>query len=204
SEQEIKYKSADGKARAAKAELEVQENKQKSEIAKADLASQLAQLALEKYEKAEYDADYFERKGAIDLAQKELEEAKSDLKFSERMVTRGLTQLEQHRGKENLVNNKDYVLKQHQAKLKVLEYARKEKLTELKFKAIEAKLELERTQKSTQAAVDKARSEWESSAETAKLEQKQMERFKAQLDRYVVKAPQDGILVYFKRPWDDG
>src|SRR5205823_3232355 len=74
-QQEIKFKTADGTARAAKAELEVQENKQKSDVAKADLAAQLALLALEKYEKAEYDADYFEKKGAIDLAQKELDEA---------------------------------------------------------------------------------------------------------------------------------
>src|SRR5262245_41603808 len=139
-QQEIKFKTADGNARSFKAELEVQENKQKSDVAKADLAAQVALLDLEKYEKAEYDADYFERKGAIDLAQKELDEAKSDLKFSERMVTRGLTQLEQHRAKENLVNNKDYVLKQNQAKLKVLEFDRRKKITEFKFKATDAQL----------------------------------------------------------------
>ncbi len=202
-EQEIKFKKADGEARAAKAELEVQENKLKSEVAKADLAAQLAELDLKKYDKAEYFADYYEKQGAIDLAKKELEEAKSNLAFTDRLVTRGLSQMEQRRLKEMEVNQKDYNVKRDEKKLAVLELDRERKLAELKFKALDCKLELERTRKGMQAAVDKARSQWEAAEDTAKLEKKQLERFRDQLDRFVLKAPQDGILVYFKRPWDD-
>ena len=74
---------------AAKAELEVQENKQKSEIAKADSAAQLAELDLEKYEKAEYTAEFNEKK-APRSGGEGLEEAKSDSKFTDRLISRGL------------------------------------------------------------------------------------------------------------------
>src|SRR5204863_314817 len=79
---------------------------------------------------------------------------------------------------------------------------------EIKFKTADgksraAKAELEVQENKQKSEIAKARSEWEAAFETAKLEQKQLERFKSQLDRYVVKAPQDGILVYFKRYYDD-
>jgi HlyD family secretion protein len=202
-EQQVKSEQADGKARAAKAELEVQENKAKSEIAKADLNAQLAELDLEKYDKAEYAADYNEKKGAIDLAQKELEEANSNLKFTERLVTRGLAQMEQKKLKEMEVNQKEYIVKRDQAKLLVLEYDKRRKLTEFKYKAEDTKLELERTKKSSQASTDKARSESEAAEKTAKLERYQLDKLQAQRVKYTIKAPEDGIMVYFKRPWDE-
>ena len=202
-EQSVKSEQAGGKARAAKAELEVQENKAKSDIAKADLAAQLAELDLEKYEKAEYEADYNEKKGAIDLAQKDLEEAKTNLKFMDRLVTRGLAQMEQRKLKEMELNQKEYLLKRDEAKLKVLEYDKRRKITEFKYKATDAKLELERTTKGSQASIDKARSEWEAAEKTARLERIQLERLQSQRVKYIIKAPQDGIMVYFKRPWDE-
>ncbi len=202
-EQSVKSEQAEGKARAARAELEVQENKAKSDVAKADLNAQLAELDLEKYEKAEYEADYNEKKGAIDLAQKDLEEAKTNLQFMDRLVTRGLAQMEQRKLKEMELNQKEYLLKRDQAKLLVLEYDKRRKLVELKYKASDAKLELDRTKKSSQATVDKARSEWEAAEKTAKLERIQLERLQSQRAKYVIKAPQDGIMVYFKRPWDE-
>ncbi len=202
-EQEVKSEQAEGKARAAKAELEVQENKAKSEIAKADLNAQLAELDLEKYEKAEYAAEFNEKKGAIDLAAKDLEEATSNLKFTERLVTRGLAQMEQKKLKEMEVNQKEYLVKRDQAKLLVLEYEKRRKTVEFEYKAKDTKLELERTKKSSQASIDKARSEWEAAEKTAKLERIQLDKLQAQRSKYTIKAPEDGIMVYFKRPWDE-
>lgn len=202
-EQLVKAEQTDGKARAAKAELEVQENKAKSEIAKADLNAQLAELDLEKYDKAEFAADFNEKKGAIDLAQKELEEANTNLEFTKRLVTRGLAQMEQKKLKEMEVNTKEYIVKRDQARLLVLEYEKRRKLTELKYKAEDTKLELDRTRKSSQASIDKARSEWEAAEKTAKLERIQLGKLQAQREKFTIKAPQDGIMVYFKRPWDE-
>jgi RND family efflux transporter MFP subunit len=202
-EQEIKWKQAEGKAKAAKAELELQLNKQESEVAKAELAMQTAILELEKYEKAEMQADLNEKRGALELAKKDLAEAQAALELTKRLVSRGFAQLDQLRFKEMEVEQKSYLVNRDELRLKVLDYDARKKMTELKFKEKDARLEWERAKKSAQAAVEKARSELLAAEETAKLEQQQLERLKSRMDRYLVKAPQDGIVVYFKRPWDE-
>src|SRR5439155_1661571 len=55
------------------------------------------------------------------------------------------------------------------------------------------------------AAIAKAETDLEAADITAKLEKATLDRLKKQLDRCVITAPQDGILVYAKdRPWDPG
>src|SRR5262245_23788758 len=54
--QEVKWKTAQGKAAAALGDFKVQKNKEKSEIDKARLAWELAQIDLEKYKNREYQA----------------------------------------------------------------------------------------------------------------------------------------------------
>ena len=67
SEQEIKFKTANGKAKAAKEELDVQKNKAETEIAKAELALALAKLDREKYLEGEYKVEVDDKKGAINV-----------------------------------------------------------------------------------------------------------------------------------------
>src|SRR5437868_6741294 len=61
-EQEIKFKTADGKAKQAKEELDVQKNKAEGEIAKAKLTLDLAVLDREKYLEGEYKVEVDDKK----------------------------------------------------------------------------------------------------------------------------------------------
>jgi RND family efflux transporter MFP subunit len=202
-EQEVKWEQAEGKVKATTSELEVQRNKADSEIAKADLALTLAKLDHESYEEGEFQVELDKRKGTLELGRKELKEAEDNLEFTRGMVKKGFAQLEQIRVMELTVEGKRYAVRQNEADLKVYEkFAKVRKLTELKAKAEDAERELERTKKSQAAATDKAVSELAAAKKTAELEKRQLERLKAQLDKCEVKAPQDGILIYFKRPWD--
>lgn len=203
SEQEIKCKQAEGKAKAAKAELDLQLNKQESEVAEAELAMQTAILELEKYEKAEMGAELNEKRGALELAKKDLAEARAGLELTKRLVSRGFAQLEQLRFKEMEVEQKSYLVDRDELRLKVLDYDARKKMTELRFKEKEARLKFERAKKSAQAAIEKAQSELQAAEDTATLERRQLERLRDQMNRYIVRAPQDGIVVYFKRPWDE-
>lgn len=55
----------------------------------------------------------------------------------------------------------------------------------------------------SQATVEKGKSELEAAEVTAKLEKASQDRIKKQLDNCIVKAPQEGIVVYSKdRYWD--
>lgn len=203
-DQEIKWKQAEGKAEAARGELEVQKSKAEGEIAKAQLDLTLAELAVETYLHGEFPVEVNDRKGAIELARKELVEAKDQLEGFRNFVKRGFGTPEQLRAKEAGYARAKYNLERDEEKLKVLlEYTKKSKETELRGKADEARRALERAKSSARGAIAKANSDLDAAEITTRLEKQSLDRIKNQLDKCVVKAPQDGILVYSKDRWWD-
>jgi HlyD family secretion protein len=203
-EQEIKLKQAEGKVKASRTELEVQTNKAASEVAKAKLALTLADLDRDKYLEGVYQVELDDRKGAIALATRDLEEAQEKLENYRKFVKKGFGTPEQLRLKEAEVARAQYNLNRDKAKLQVLEkFTRRRQEAELTAKAEDARRELARTESSSAANIAKAQSELEAAEVTCRLETTQLGRLKKQLDRCIVKAPQDGILVYSKeRYWD--
>ena len=206
-EQQVKHEQAEGKVNAAQSELEVQKNKEESEIAKAELALELADIDLEAYDdvEGEYRAEFEKRKAALELGKKELKEAEDNLAFTQTLIKKGLAQLEQQRVLELMVDGKASSVKQQEADLKVLEkFTRKRKLTELRAKAKDAERELDRTKKSQAAATTKAAGEVAATEKTAELEKHALERIQKQIDKCLIKAPEDGIVIYSNRNyWDE-
>ena len=202
--QEVKCEQAAGKIKTAQGELEVQKNKADSEIAKADLAWILAKLDFKSYKEGEYDVEYSKRKGARDNAQKDLEDANDSLEFTKSLVKKGLAQPLQLRALELKVSATKLIVAQQTADIDVLtKFTYERKTTELEAKAKEAERELERTKKSQDAATEKVAGELAAAQKTAELEKQELVRLQAQLDKCVVKAPGDGIVIYFNdRYWD--
>jgi HlyD family secretion protein len=203
-EQEVKYNQAAGKFEAARQELEVQKNKADSENAKAQLALTLADLDLEKYTQGEYQADLDDKKGLIKLAEKELQDAEEKLKHYQEFVRKGFGTPEQLRLKELEVERSRNNVERDKAKLMVLEkYTKKRQEAELTAKAEDAKRDLVRTKSSGAANIAKAKADLESARVVAALEKSQLERMQKQLEFAVIRAPEDGILVYSQtRYWD--
>lgn len=203
-EQEVKWEQAEGKVKAATSELEVQRNKAESEIAKAELTRTLADIDLEAYQEGEYKVELDKRKGTLEIGKKELKEAEDNLAFTREMVKKGFAQLEQVRVMELTYEGKKYAVQQQEADLQVFtKYAKKRKMTELAAKAKDAERDLERTKKSQAAATEKAENELTAASKTANLEKRQLERLQEQLSKCEVKAPSSGLVIYFKRPWDE-
>ena len=202
--QEIKLRQAEGKTKACQGELELAKNKAETDIATAELALTLANLDKRKYLEGDFTVEVNEKQGGLSLAKKELQECEEKLENYRKMGKRGFLSIEAVKVKEADVLSKRYAVDCNEAKLMVLQRFTKERQeAELTAKAIEAKRALERTKKSSQASVDKAKSELESAEVTSKLEEATLERMKKQLKNCIVKAPQDGILVYSKdRYWD--
>jgi RND family efflux transporter MFP subunit len=203
-DQEIKWKQAEGKAKAAKSKLEQAKNKAEGEIAKANLDLTIAELEREKYLDGDYDVEVKDKEGAIALAKRDLEEAEEKLKHYRTFLKKGFGTEEQLRLKVQEVAKAKYYLERDQEKLRVLQtYTKKKQVTELTAKAEDAKRAKARAISSGDAAIAEAQSDLEAAEITARLEQQAMERAKRQLDRCIIHAPQDGILVYAKdRPWD--
>ena len=206
-EQQVKFEQAQGKVNTAESELEVQKNKEESEIAKSDLALALAVIDLDAYEHpdGEYRVEFERRKAALELGKKELKEAEDNLAFTQSLIKKGLAQLEQQRVLELMVDGKASSVKQQAADLKVLEtFTRKRKTTELKAKAKDADRELARTKKSQAAATAKAAGEVAAAKKTAELEQHALTRIEQQLDKCLIVAPEEGIVIYANtRYWDE-
>jgi HlyD family secretion protein len=202
--QEVKWKTAQGKAAAALGDFKVQKNKEQSEIDKAKLLWDLAIIDLEKYQKREYKALLNKQQGLVELAKKELKEAEENLDFTKNLVRKGFVPVEQMRIQELGVAEKQYKVRQGEAELDVLvEYDQRRKTTELEGKAKELENEYKRTKDSQKAATEKAESESEAATITARLEEQALKRLEKQLERCIIKAPQDGIVVYFKRYYDE-
>jgi RND family efflux transporter MFP subunit len=204
SEQEIKFKTADGKARAAKEELDVQKNKAESEIAKAELALALAKLDREKYLDGDFKVEEDEKKAAINLAERELKEAEEKLEGFRTFVKKGFGTPEQLVQKELEVEQKKNSLESNRAKLMVLQkYMLPRQKVELTAKEKEAERELARTNSIAKANIAKAETDYQTSVAVMNLEKEQLERIRAQLDQVEIKAPEDGIVVYEQaRFWD--
>ena len=203
-EQEVKWKTAEAKSLAAIGDLEVQKNKELSEIDKAELALALAKIDLEKYEKREYQVELEKKLAAVALAKKDLKEAEDGLSFTRDMVKKGFVAFAQIQKEELAVENKRSLVSQGEADLGLLkEFERKRKITELQGKAREADRELDRTKKSQKAATAKCQNEADSTAVTAKLEKQTLDRLNQQISHCTIKAPEDGIVVYFKRYYDE-
>ncbi|VTR93135.1 rnd family efflux transporter mfp subunit : RND family efflux transporter, MFP subunit OS=Singulisphaera acidiphila (strain ATCC BAA-1392 / DSM 18658 / VKM B-2454 / MOB10) GN=Sinac_5744 PE=4 SV=1: HlyD_2 [Gemmata massiliana] len=202
-EQEVKWEQAEGKVKAAVSELEVQKNKAESEIAKAELARTLADIDLEAYQ-SEYQAELDKRKGTLEIGKKELKEAEDALTFTRSMAKKGFTQLEQVRVMELAFEGKKYGVLQQETDLTVFtKFTKRRKTTELEAKAKDTIRDLERTIKSQAAATEKATNEVSAARKTAELEKRQLGRLKEQLGKCEVKAPGSGIVIYFKRIWDE-
>lgn len=204
SEQEIKFKQAEGKEKACKKDVEISENKGEGDIDKALLALKLAELDRDSYLEGEYQVELDGQRGAIELAKKQLREAEENLEFTKTLVKKGFEQQEKVRLVELGLQEKRFLVDRDKAKLMVLEkFTKLKKETELNAKARDAKRDLERTRKSTDAANDKTRSDLEAASETTRVEKATLERFRKQLAQCEIRAPDDGIVVYVKRPWDE-
>ena len=196
-EQQIKVKQAEGKAEAARQELEVQRNKGEGEIAKADLTLTLAELDLEKYVKGDYKVELEEKLGGIKMAEKDLRNAEEKLKHYITLVRKGFETPDRLRQMELEVEKSRNNLERDKAKLMVLEtYTLKRQQAEFSGKAADAKRELARTRASTAAVLAKAKADLEAAEGVAKLEKDQLKRDQEKLKLAVVRAPENGILVY--------
>jgi RND family efflux transporter MFP subunit len=203
-EEEVKWRTADAKAKGADEDLEVAKNKAASEIAKAKLTLKLSQIDLRKYLEGEYLQEKRGIEGEVLLAEEELKRARERVVYSERLHKKGYvsaSEVEADRVAETKAKNTLDVAKE---KMRVLEkFTRERTEAELTANAEEAVRELERVTRSQASTIAKAESDFAVARDTAAIEKTQLDRLKQQWDRCTVRAPCDGIVVYNKdRPWD--
>ncbi len=204
-EQEVKVEQAEGKLKAAKSDLDVQINKGATEVATAQLALDLAKIDFDTYLTGKYKVDSEQKKAAVETAKSELRLTEDNLEYNKNLVRKGQGQMEAVQQKELDVQSKKNKLNEAKAALDLLEQVTKRRdLLELESKATNAKRDRERAQQSADAATEKARGELRASEKTLDIEKTTLKRLDEQMARCVIKAPSDGIVIYYnRRYWDD-
>lgn len=203
-EQEVKWRTADAKAKASEEDLEVAKNQAASEIAAAKLALKLAKIDLRKYIEGDFPQEKREIEGEVLLAEEELKRAHDRVTFSDRLKRKGYLSAGEYEADKFAETKAANAVNLAKEKLRVLEnFTRERTEAEMSANAEEAERELERVTRSQNSTITKADSDHRVAVATAAIEKAQLDRLKQMLERCTIKAPRDGIIVYAKdRPWD--
>ncbi|MBX3419480.1 MAG: efflux RND transporter periplasmic adaptor subunit [Pirellulaceae bacterium] len=203
-EKSIALNEAEGKLAQAEEELGIQQNKNQSEIAAAELALELARLDRDKYLQGDYLVEQADFEQGILESEAELGKMQDELKNVRAMVSKGFRSPDQIRELELRVNQFESRLVRDRQKLKVLqEFDFRRKKTELEANADEAERKLERSKTTAAAEERKAHAAIANAKNGVELVQQELEELKEVKQNCEIKAPQPGTVAYANMPWYD-
>jgi HlyD family secretion protein len=203
-QKKVEVNDAKGKHDEVVQALEIQLNKNKTDIATAELEFTLAQIDLEKYIKGDYASEQAELERAIKEAQAELEKIRDERNSTELLVKKGYRTPQQLLSVDLNVQRWEFQVERDQRKLEVLQqYQRKRMETELRAKAEESERKLERAKKTAEAEQKKAESTVASSANAVKIHEQRLEELEKQRGKCTLLAEQDGTVAYANERWYD-
>lgn len=201
---EIEVNDAKGKHAEAIQALEIQINKNSTDIATAHLEYELAVIDLEKYIKGTFASEEADLERAIKEAQSELEKVRDERNNTELLVKKGYRTPQQLLAEDLNVQRYEFQVERDRRKLDVLrQYEKKRQETELKAKAVENKLKLERSKKTAEAEQKKAEAAVANAKNGVKIHEQQLEELKKLREKCTLIAEQDGTVAYANERWYD-
>ncbi|MCB9950132.1 MAG: HlyD family efflux transporter periplasmic adaptor subunit [Planctomycetaceae bacterium] len=196
-QQEITVTQAEAALIQAKEQLEIQRNQNDSDIAAAELKWKLAQLDLTKYEQGEFPQQKKQLEGTVVLNKEELVRAEENLAFIREQVKKGYRNQNDLESARLTVQQAELKLSGSEEELKVLtKFTFTRTIEELKANAAEFERELQRTKLKAESAVAQYEKDVDARKLTAEVEREQYERLLKQIDACILRAPQDGEVVY--------
>ncbi|MEQ1903520.1 MAG: efflux RND transporter periplasmic adaptor subunit [Pirellulaceae bacterium] len=203
-EKESKLIEAEGKLEQAKQALEVQNNKNESDIAVAELELKLAELDLLKYRDGDYIADKADKQRNIKEGEAELEKFTEELANLRALVRKGFRSPDQLRELESRVSSWESRVERDRQQFRVLtEFDHQRKITEYDAKAKESHRKLNRAKTTATAETKKAESQIAAAQSEVVLVKREMEEFAEQKNNCEIKATQEGTVAYANREWFD-
>lgn len=203
-QEKIKVNEAEGAVEQAQQELQVQANKNESEIAAAELALTLAEMDVKKYREGELTMTKADYEGAIKEGEAELEKTTDDLENIRALIKRGFRSPEQLRELELRKASAEFRVERDKRKLDLLlQFESPRKVTELEAQAIEAARKLERAKTTAAAETKKAEMKLANAKTALDLQRQQLEQSTAELKKCEITAPQEGTIAYANLNWMD-
>ncbi|HRX87062.1 MAG TPA: efflux RND transporter periplasmic adaptor subunit [Phycisphaerae bacterium] len=196
--EQITVQNAQAAAEAAQKELEIGLDQNASDIRKAQLALDNAVIEQQKYLEGDYQLQLLEKKLALETAIRTHAQAKSILDDSEELATKKYItprELEDRRLDEYKTGVE---VEKAQKALDVFEnYDHKQNLQTKASDVEEARKELERTRKKSEAEEAKLRANASAKQAEYELTAERLKKFTDQRDKTEIRAPADGLVVYY-------
>lgn len=183
---------------SAKTELDIQRDKNASDIRKADLEIELKRLELEKYQKGEWEQRSTDAQIAIDQARITLDRRKEDYEAAQKLHPKNyITQTEFEEAEFNHQKAIWDLKKAEQSKEVLEKYTHVADLKRKQSDLEEAMKEADRTNKNAQAEETKKVRALEGKDKELSLTQEQLAKLRQQKDKCRIAAPTQGFVVYF-------
>ncbi len=197
-QEELKESNAITAYESAQAELEIQQDKNASDVRKGQLDIELAQIELEKYEKGEWMQKQKDATIAIDQAQMLLERRQQDFDAADELLGRGfITQTEYDEDKFNHSKAIWDLEKAKNAQLVLTQYTHVVDLRRRQSDLEEAQKELERIKKNARAEERKKTRNLEGKHKELDLTQDQLANLRKQKKNCRISASTPGFVVYY-------
>ena len=203
-QKEVEVNEAKGVLDESEQALEIQINKNETDIATAKLEYDLAVIDLEKYKEGTFVAEKADLDRAIKEAEAELEKVRDEKNNIELLVRKGFKTPQQLREYQLRELTYQFQVERDQQKLRVLEkYERKRQMTELEAKSEENKRKWDRALKTAQAEEKKAKAAVENAKNGVKILEGQLEELQKLRKKCTLFAEQDGTVAYANERWYD-
>ncbi len=190
---------------SAEKELAIQRDQNESDIRKAELAFELAQLDLEKYKLGDWVQQRREAELAVDEADQVLRRAEEKFETSKKLhAQKFYTKTELDADEFEYYKAKVSLEKAKLANKILVEYTHKKDLQKAESDVEEAEKELARTEKAAAAKEAKAQADKEAKQARLKLIQDRLAKLREQKEKTKIYAPGPGLVIYHKaHRWDD-
>ncbi len=182
---------------SALADLEINENNSESEVAKAQLKVELADLALKGWREGEVVTARQDLALAKQIAEMNFNRLQQRFEASERLYEKEFISLDEFKQDEIALVEAEARLKQTELDSQVYEkytYVKERKQNESDLR--QAQDELVRVQQRQDAEVSKARSNVVSKQRQLASKQDRLKKYQQQLEYCTITAPQDGLVVH--------
>jgi HlyD family secretion protein len=187
---------------ANKAELDIQRDKNASDIRKAELQIELKRLELEKYEKGEWEQRLNDAKIAIEQATISLDRRREDFAAAKELRAKNFITKTQYDEDEFAFKRAEWELEKAKMARSVLEtYTHVADLRQRQSDVEEAVKESERVKKNAEAEESKKVGALEGRKKELDLTQDQLAKLRTQKAKCRITAPTPGFVVYYAENW---
>ncbi len=196
-ERQMQLVDAEALLAQAKQDVEIQKILNDSSLAAAELQLRLTDLDLQKYKHGDYPTELNQLQSDIRFSQEALRRTEDLVAFRKRLAMKGYYSIAALEADQSALAKAEVTVKVAQDKQRVLQdYSYERQISELEAKHVEAAREIERARRKAEAALVQAQVKMNNYLRVAQTRRNQVERVQRNIAACVVRAPQDGEVVY--------